>query len=334
MIKWLKRIAAVLAGTFVVALLAGISYEQIMRWRVAQQFPPPGKLVDVGGYRMQLDCRGVGSPTVVLEAGFDALGSSSWTLVHDAIAKRTRACAYSRAGLVWSQARPEQFTAERAAQELHRLLANAGEHAPYVMVGHSLGGPYVMTFTRLYPDDVAGLVFVDASHPDQIKRMNDAIGKPLSGDEGGLKIASALSWSGIPRLLAARDDAPGVPAVAKAIQDAYMPHTVASLLEEERGIASTLSAGGELRDLGDRPLVVLTAAKPWPEELLKSQQLTAAQGLKIQGVWSALHDDQASWSRHSRSETLPDSSHYIQFDRPDVVVQAVKDVVDQVQAAR
>jgi pimeloyl-ACP methyl ester carboxylesterase len=331
MIRWMKRIAIIVGCIIMVAVLAGITYEQIMRWRVSKLFPTAGKLVDVGGYRMQIDCRGSGSPTVVFEAGFDALGSLSWSLVHDAIAKRTRACAYSRAGLVWSERRLEKFAPDRVAQELHLLLARAGEHAPFVMVGHSLGGPYIMTFTRLYPQEVAGLVFVDASHPDQMQRMTEAVGKPLSGDDGELKIADALSWTGITRVLAARSAEPGVPARAKAIQDAYMSHSVAALKDEQSGIASTLVAAGQLRDLGDRPLVVLTALKPFDEVTLKAMQLTAAQGLEIQRVWVQLHDDQASWSRRSRSQTVTDSSHYIQFDRPDVVIQAVKDVVDQVQ---
>jgi pimeloyl-ACP methyl ester carboxylesterase len=334
MMRWLKRIALVLGCLVGAALIAGVSYEQIMRWQSARKFPPAGKLVDVGGYRMQIDCRGNGTPTVVLQSGLDAMGSLSWGLVHDSIAKQTRTCAYSRAGVVWSERGTEKFHAELVAKELHELLAKAGEHAPLVMVGHSLGGPYIMTFTRLYPDDVAGLVFVDASHPDQIKRMNDVVGKPLSGEDGPLKIANALSWTGIPRILAARDEAPGVPAQAKAIKDAYFSHSVRAVLDEEQGIATTMAEAGQLRELGERPLVVLTAMKPYPEALLKEMQLTVAQGAQIQHVWAEMHDDQASWSRHSRSETLTDSSHYIQFDRPDVVVKAVSDVVEQVRAAR
>lgn len=316
------------------ALLAGVAYELIMRWQVAKQFPPPGRLVDVGGHRMQIDCRGSGSPTVVLEAGLDALGSLSWSAVHDAIAKQSRACAYSRAGLVWSEPRSERFQADAVARDLHGLLANAGEQAPFVMVGHSLGGPYIMTFTRLYPQDVAGLVFVDASHPDQVERMKEAVGKSLSSGDGVLKFADALSWTGIPRVLAARSDAPGMPAQVKAVQDAYISRSARALLDEADSVESTLSSAGQLRELGERPIVVLTAVKPLPEAVLKSMQLTVAQGQQIQRVWKQLHDDEASWSHHSRREIVADSSHYIQFDRPDVVIAAVVDAVDQVRSAR
>ena len=172
-----------------------------------RDFPPQGRLVDVDGSRMQIDCRGSGSPTVVFEAGLDMMGSLSWSAVHDAIAATTRACAYSRRGLMWSAARSGQFSADGIARDLHTLLVNAGERAPFVMVGHSLGGPYVMTFTRLFPQEVAGLVFVDASHPDQTKRMNLAIGKKLDTGDKLLKFANAVTWTGVPRAhrLARRD---------------------------------------------------------------------------------------------------------------------------------
>jgi pimeloyl-ACP methyl ester carboxylesterase len=332
-IRWIKRIAAVLGCIIIVALLAGVAYEQIMRRQAAEQFPPPGRLVDVGGHRMQIDCRGSGSPTVVLEAGLDALGSLSWSAVHDAIAKHGRACAYSRAGLVWSEPRSEKFQPDGVARDLHGLLANAGEHPPFVMVGHSLGGPYIMTFTRLYPQDVAGLVFVDASHPDQIERIKEAIGKSLSSGDGLLKVAVALSWTGVPRIFASRSEASGMPAHVKAVQDAYISRSAGALLDEADSLESTLSSAGQLRELGERPIVVLTAVKPFPETALKAMQLTVAQGQEIQRVWKQMHDDEASWSHHSRREIVADSSHYIQFDRPDVVIAAVSDVVDQLRSA-
>jgi pimeloyl-ACP methyl ester carboxylesterase len=334
MMRWVKRIAAIVGCIFAAALLAGVGYEQVMRWRVAREFPPAGRLVDVGGHRMQIDCRGSGSPTVVFEAGLDAVGSLSWSAVHDAIAMTSRACAYSRAGLVWSEPRTEKFQPEDVARDLRVLLTNAGEQAPFVMVGHSLGGPYIMTFTRLYPQDVAGLVFVDASHPDQVERIKTAIGKPLDSAGSLLKVANALSWTGIPRIMASRSDSPGMPARAKSVQDAYISRSAQSLLEEANSVESTLSSSGQLRQLGERPIVVLTALKPLPAETLGAMHLTVAQGQQIQAVWKAMHDDEASWSHRSRHEIVPDSSHYIQFDRPDVVIAAVREVVGAVQSRR
>ena len=283
--RWVKRIAFIIGGLIVASLLVGIGYEQFGRAKAARQFPVQGHLIDVGSRRMQIDCRGSGSPTVIFESGLDAMGSLSWSKVHDAIAQSTRACAYSRAGIMWSDPGPEKFQPEGVARDLHALLAAAGERAPFVMVGHSLGGPYIMTFTRLYPQEVAGLVFVDASHPDQNERITRAIGKKIDAGEGLLKAANALSWTGLPRLLAARSNDSSIPLQAKQAQDAYFSRSVRSVLQEEEAVDATFSAAGQLRQLEDRPIVVLTAMKPLPEAVLKTARLTAEH--KMSSPWRA-----------------------------------------------
>jgi pimeloyl-ACP methyl ester carboxylesterase len=333
MLRWVKRIAAVIGGLIVILLLAGIGYEQFMRWRAGGAYPAQGRVIDIGGRNMQIDCRGSGTPIVVFEAGLDTMGSLSWSAVQDAIAATTRACAYSRAGVMWSERRTGKFDADGESRDLHALLNAAGEHAPYVMVGHSLGGPYIMNFTRLYPQEVAGLVFVDASHPDQIERMNQAVGKKMEAGVGIMKAANALSWTGIPRLVSSYSDNATVPAKAKAANDAYISYSLAAALQELDSLGATLASAGQLRQLGDRPIVVLTAMKPLPPAVLKAASLTEEQALQIRTVWKAMHDDEASWSHRSRHELVPDATHYIQFDRPDIVIAAVKEVVGEVRSS-
>jgi pimeloyl-ACP methyl ester carboxylesterase len=330
--RWIKRIALTLGGLIVLAVLAGISYEQIMRWRAAREFPAQGRLIDIGGRRMQIDCRGSGAPTVVFEAGLDTMGSLSWSAVHDAVAATTRACAYSRAGIMWSEARTGEFEPDGVARDLHALLLAAGERAPFVLVGHSLGGPYIMNFTRLYPQDVAGLVFVDASHPDQVDRMTRAAGKKMEAGKGIMKAASALSWTGIPRLVSAHTGSPTIPPQAKLAEDAYISRSLSAALQELDALDATFAAAGQLRQLGDRPLVVLTAMKPYPPTMLKAMEMTAEQGRRIQAAWKDMHNDEASWSHHSRHELVADATHYIQFDRPDVVIAAVRETVNDVRS--
>jgi pimeloyl-ACP methyl ester carboxylesterase len=251
--------------------------------------------------------------------------------VHDAIAATTRACAYSRAGVMWSEPRAGKFEPDNVARDLHALLFAAGERAPFVMVGHSLGGPYIMNFTRLYPLEVAGLVFVDASHPDQIDRMAQAAGKKMESGEGMLKAANALSWTGIPRLVEAHSANPTFPAQAKVAQDAYFSRSLSSAIQELDFLNATFSSAGQLRQLEDRPIVVLTATKPYPPAILKALQMTTEQGQRIQTAWKEMHNEEAAWSHHSRHELVPDATHYIQFDRPDVVIAAVKEVVNDVR---
>jgi len=329
--RWVKRIALIVGGLIVAAVLVGVSYEQIMRWRAAREYPAQGRLIDIGGRRMQIDCRGSGTPIVIFEAGLDTMGSLSWSAVHDSVAATTRACAYSRAGVMWSEPRAGKFETDNVARDLHALLLAAGERAPFVMVGHSLGGPYIMNFTRLYPQEVAGLVFVDASYPDQVGRMTQAAGKKMEAGLGVFKVANALSWTGIPRLVAAHTDSPTIPAQTKLAEDAYISRSLGAALQELESLDAILSAAGQLRQLGDRPIVVLTATKPYPAAILKAMQMTTEQGRRIQTAWKEMHDEEASWSHHSRHELVPDAMHYIQFDRPDVVIAAVREVVNDVR---
>jgi pimeloyl-ACP methyl ester carboxylesterase len=304
-----------------------------MRWRATREFPVQGRLIEIGGGRhMQIDCRGTGAPIVVLEAGLDTMGSLSWAAVQDKIAATTRTCAYSRAGVMWSERRTGEFEPDGVARDLHALLLAAGERGPFVMVGHSLGGPYIMNFTRLYPQDVAGLVFVDASHPDQIGRMTQAAGKKMEAGKGMMKAANALSWTGIPRLVAAHSDSPTVPVQAKLADNAYLSRSLSAALEELDALDATLAAAGQLRQLEGRPIVVLTAMKPYPAAMLQAMQMTTEQGQRIQAAWKDMHDEEASWSHFSRHQLVPDSTHYIQFDRPDVVIAAVQEVVNDVRS--
>jgi pimeloyl-ACP methyl ester carboxylesterase len=302
-----------------------------MRARAPRKYPAAGRLVDIGGRHIQLDCRGSGSPTVVLESGLDNLGSLSWALVHDSIATTSRTCAYSRAGIMWSDAAPGAFDSKHVSEDLHAALSKAGERAPFVVVGHSLGGPYALLFTGLYPSEVAGLVFVDASHPDQLERLRKATGNSMEAPTGMLSAVAALSWTGIVRLVP--DGGPSkLPPAAVAAAGAYTSTSLGPTLDELKGLAATFQAAGQYRQLGDRPLVVLTAMAPMPDNVLKSAGMTRDQGDRMRAAWKLLHDEEATWSTHSRHELVPDATHYIQLDRPDVVIRAAREVVGAVRA--
>ncbi len=329
----MKRILRILglgiAGIIVLAVVVGACTEFVARHRAESEYPAPGRLVDIGGRRIQIDCRGNGSPTVVMEAGLEANGSLAWSAVHDSVARTTRACAYSRAGIMWSDPAPGAFEPKRIADDLHAALAKVGEPPPYVMVGHSLGGPYIMLFTATYPSDVAGLVFVDASHPDQVKRFQAV--RAADPSMMTMDVLSALSWTGIDRFFAPRNLPPGWPASMAGPRRAWFPTSMPELVAESHGLDSTLAAAGRMRTLGDRPLVVLTATKPYSAQLVKQMGISTAQAAQMQAIWQSLHDDEASWSSHSRHQLVPNATHYIQFDRPDVVIGAVREVVSEVR---
>lgn len=251
--------------------------------------------------------------------------------MHDAVASFSRACAYDRAGIMWSDPKEGPLHANTIADDLHATLEAAGEKSPFLLVGHSLGGIYIVDYTRKFGDQVAGLVFVDASHPDQNRRLQAAgFGQLTQPLPAPAILLSKLTWTGWTRLLG-DEGTPNLPAHAAAAVKAYASTSTASAINEAALIDQTFSDVGAAPALGTRPLVVLTAMQPFPDAVLKAQRLSAADGLKVQAIWKDLHEDETSWSSHSRHQLVPDSTHYIQFVRPDVVIAAIRHVVDDVR---
>jgi pimeloyl-ACP methyl ester carboxylesterase len=330
-LKGLKWLGIGLLALVALALVVGTIYEQWARADAAKRFPPRGTLVDIGGRRIHIDCRGSGSPTVILESGLDINGSLAWAKVQDKVAKTTRTCSYDRAGIMWSDPRPGNADGDQVARDLHAALGKAGIAGPLVLAGHSLGGPYIMNYTRQFGGDVAGLVFVDASHPDQLEKLLPPGKKMPEGLPLPARIMAALSWAGTTRLIPA-EPAPNELPTTAPMRSAYMSKSMKGAMAEMDALPTILKQGGQLRDLGNRPIVVLTAAKPYPQQMLDMMQMTPAEGKGMQARWEALHKDEASWSTRSRQEILPDATHYVQYDRPDAVIRAIDEVVAAVRA--
>jgi pimeloyl-ACP methyl ester carboxylesterase len=326
------RVGAGIAAFIALAVGGGAFYEQLSQYRAARDFPPPGKMVDVGGHRIQLNCEGVGSPTVVFESGLSVEGSLTWSDVQPQVAKRTRTCSYSRAGLMWSDASTASADINRVAHDLHSALTNGGEEGPLVLVGHSLGGPYVMGYTKYFGDEVAGLVLVDASHPDQVQRV---AGVTTESRSALSRAAVSLAWTGALRAIMPALLPPGshhAPRNAQAIQ-AYAAKSFVTLFEENDVIDSTLEEAGTFRNLGDRPLIVLTAMAPFTEPELRAMKITQVQGAQVKSIWRELQQDEASWSSRSRHVLMPHAGHNIQKEDPGAVVESVLSVVDAVRGS-
>jgi pimeloyl-ACP methyl ester carboxylesterase len=330
---WLKRSGLGIVVLIVLLLVTGTGYEAYARHRARVEFPPRGAMVEIGDRRIHLDCRGEGAPTVVFEAGLDTNGSLAWSAVHDSVASLTRACAYDRAGIMWSEPKDEPQHADVIAEDLHATLAASGEQGPYVLVAHSLGAVYVLDYTRKFGEQVAGLVLVDGSHPDQNRELRAAgltqltqVAPPV------VVLLSKLTWTGWTHLLGEEPGVANIPAQTAAMSKAYASQSMRAAMSEAAGMERTLNDVGTFRALGARPLVVLTAMRPLPDAVLGALGMTRADALKMQAIWKRLHDDQASWSSQGRQQLLFDSGHYIQFDRADAVIGAVDEVVRQVRA--
>jgi pimeloyl-ACP methyl ester carboxylesterase len=326
MMRWLRRIALSFVALLIVVVGVGTAFETYARRQAGIDFPPAGKMVSIGERRLQLDCRGNGSPTVVFEHGLDTAGSLSWSKVHSQVAGFTRACAYSRAGVLWSDPDEGVRDGEAVAEDLHKLLNAAGEKPPFVMVAHSLGGPYAMIYTKHFGAEVAGLVLVDASHPNQI-RPNASL---------DMSVSRHFMWSGLGRLFpeAAKRSTPGDDSARDNAIAAYWPLSFAAEVQELEGIDRTLTEAAAFHELGARPLSVLTAMRDYSEEAMAAAHLTAEQKEEAQRwgrMWKEWQDEEAGWSSVSEHQLVPDSGHYIQQDKPDVVIAAAKWVVDRVR---
>jgi pimeloyl-ACP methyl ester carboxylesterase len=323
LVKWLSRTAAIA----LILPLIGLIYQAIATRLDERKYPPPGRLVDVGGYRLHIQGTESEShknePTVVLDAGLGDC-SLTWSLVQPEIAKFASVYSYDRAGLSWSDPAPTLRTSKQMVRELHALLTNAGIKKPYVLVGHSGGGINALLFASQYPEDVAGIVLVDSAHEDQGFKVPllYRVG-PLTAPFGLPRLFSPLFLSAIP--VFAKDSR--YPPVYRAMV-ARTNHVLASRQEFLSVEQSLIEAGTEKKALGDLPLIVLTASHPYPTVSLSQAQ---AEGLLHH---KTLQKELAQRSTSGKQIIVDNSSHFIQYDHPEVVIEAVRSVMDSVRRKR
>jgi pimeloyl-ACP methyl ester carboxylesterase len=284
----------VLLGAVAAGLTLGVAVDVVRSggptaWLARHDMQPPyvaaGRRYDVGGRSMYLDCRGAGSPTVVLEAGSGS-DSASWSSVHDELAATTRTCAYDRAGRARSDPRATHTLGDAAA-DLRALLAAAGESPPFVVVGHSLGGAYVRVFADRHRSEVVGLVLVDTFDPDLQERWIHPLLGPLT-----IEYQAELDRL---RALVSRVD--GLDWSASEIE-----------------LRSSRLAG--------LPIEVLTA--PRYEPRLDEPTNSAIVQARRAGFDSLSPG-------HVHQVTAWGAGHLVQIDRPDLVIDAVRRVVDLVR---
>jgi pimeloyl-ACP methyl ester carboxylesterase len=277
-----------LFAVVVVAALAG-TYESSREVADRSAYPMTGQLVDVGGHKLHISCTGDGGPTVVLEGGFAAT-SATWGWIAPAVAQHARVCVYDRAGRGWSEPANGPQDGVAIATDLHTLLDHAGVPGPYVLVGHSFGGLYVLTFAARYPQQVAGMVLLDSTSPHQFTLS--AYPTTYEAFRRATGLFPALSRLCIARMAFTSPFAT-LPALSRQEETAFA--STAAMARSQRDewaeAPTAMEQARALTTLGTRPLFVLTAGKG------------------AQDGWTALQDQLAALSTNSIHRVLPDAIH-------------------------
>jgi len=312
------------------------------------KYPPPGKLVDIGGYRLHLNCTGTSGPAVVLIAGAGDF-SFDWGLVQPDVSRFARVCSYDRAQLAWSDPGPTPRTMRQDAHELHTLLRAARIKAPYVLVGHSLGGLIARVYAEQYPDEVAGMVLVDSTHEDTTLMYQGKLVRVREGAKGIVAPAVQSMQSSPPKPPTAADIKQfefnqkmfGAPKTEPPF-DKLSPSTQAMRLwfrsQPPRAAAGSDFWAEELQamyiaraktpyQLGDKPLVVLLA-KP---DTGNPPGVSADEWKRINEEKRQQKVGLANLSRNSKLIVAESSGHHIQLDDPHAVTDTVRLVVEAVR---
>jgi pimeloyl-ACP methyl ester carboxylesterase len=300
-VRWGR--AALLAAT---AMGSAAGVQQVLTVRDRRRYLAPGLLIHVDGRQIHLQVRGADSdgPTVVLEAGMGSF-SPNWYWVQEELAPVVRSVSYDRAGLGWSRRSRRPRDAQTIAMELRDALREAAIEPPYVLAGHSFGGLPVRAFADLYPDLTAGLVLVDASHPDQWVRWPTPQADRIL--EVSQRIFGWLGWLGVLRALnLSRGIAAGLPArqAAELRAGAALPGFAATAAAQIRSWSVSREQLNAAAPLGALPLAVLAVTEqPRGGELLTALQRELAELTKdatFQVVQGASHESLIANRDHAR----------------------------------
>jgi len=305
--------------SLVLALLLVVS--NLTRQSSSAPLPtPPGKLVDIGGRKLHFYCSGLGPTTVIFENGATSF-SIDWELVRPKVARTTRVCVYDRAGYGWSDPTPKIDWADHVVHDLFVGLKNAGEHPPYVLVGQSIGGLFSLLYWHEHSDQVAGVVLVD----------HRAIAVPMGGKPAPLwTLTQEQLQTALPPPSSLRK--PPIPTNVHPPFDKLPPDAQAIHLRLEQRFFENLdfSSGPGMMEswrkafitvrqpqnnTADVPLIILTAEDTNTEE--RQQQA-----------------DLLRLSRNSKQIIAARSGHFVQFDRPDLVIDTIQQVLSEISTRK
>lgn len=288
-----RKIVLTTLGILALILISGYTFQTLSSKNSDATMKPPGKLFTVNDYQIHLHCTGSGSPTVILEASEGGL-ASSWGWIQPVVTKKTRVCAYDRRGRGWSTGNSNEISVEQAAKDLHAVLWAAQLQDKYIFVGHGLGGIYAQKYQERYPDEVVGLVLIDASNPAQVVTTPDML---LNANtlENEYRFLGSLSQFGLTRFyysVGGKNFFHALPEkeTAESIYFWTKPEHYTSMANEYAQIEKLYAQGEEFGSVDPIPVRIISAAETTPE-------------------WERLQNDLFTLSKDSTRVTIPDSTH-------------------------
>jgi pimeloyl-ACP methyl ester carboxylesterase len=328
-----RRILLAVAAAVIALPLAGFLYETTAAGRAARRFPPPGRLIDVGGRRLHLLCIGSGRPIVLFEAsGFS--NSASSAAVRSGLARRTTVCSYDRAGVGWSDSSPDVMSVGQLADDLRQLQDRALD-SPMVIVTSSVGGLVSELFARRYPARVAGLVFLDAGNSEMLAITKTALDRTtmleLKTLCAGVDVAGRVGLVRLYDPFAFRRESSEAADRSSALMYGARPWRALCALV--RGAPATFKEFDQAPPLrADVPLTLLSAERF--DDLLPARLAPA--NLQQRGALGTLlrrfketHQQMARRSSRGSWRLVRGSGHLIASDRPQAVIDATLDVMKQ-----
>lgn len=326
-----RRMGVGLAALLVILGITGAGWNLLAVRHDRRANPPPGRIYDVNGYPMHLYCTGTGSPTLVLESGHGE-DFTVWGKVQAALSRITRTCSYDRAGFGWSAAQPGERDAAHIVEQLHALLMKAGITTPVVLAGHSGGGLYSRVYASTFPHDVAGLVLIDAYTPTPLPEpaFSVALDHHSSAEFAFVKATVAL---GIARLMGQCDSVPpGLEAYAGWIKASECDYPqLDAYVREDRALDDSRKQGAHAGPFGDLPVLILSQDPKRAIPSWLAKRIPQKEWLQ----YNEVHDqEQAAYlqlSTRSRRVIATGSGHYIHYDRPDVVIQEITALIQQIR---
>ncbi|TWT00509.1 alpha/beta fold hydrolase [Planomicrobium sp. CPCC 101079] len=324
-----KKILFSFVALIVLLVISGIAFEAVASHQGAKKYPPEGKMVDVGDFKLHLQQQGNGKPVILLETG-SGLASKSWKDLPKRLAEYGTVVTYDRAGYAWSEEATTERTGSNIVRELYTALKKEKIEGPYILVGHSLGGMYSRLFAQTYPEEVGGIVLLDA-RPENFSKETTPFFEEAGLDPASVNMPSANTLTLLKRLGVIRLMENSVlPNLPENEQDRAMNIEMQPKFfqAQEQELKNLTDLEDSIRDqtLGGLPLTIITHGIPTDATAVG---ISAENSREMEKTWQEQQKQLLALSTDSKLIVAKNSGHFVMEDEPELVFGAIKERIEQ-----